>query len=126
LILKASPSPRNAQLHFNGHQAYVDIYSVGSRLTKEPSFYKCFAANGSAFGAIDPQVSRVRRAVMSPFFSRRAVLLLEEVIQRKVYRFKYPRFSSMLNSNIGKFTRFQTTKKKDPYQHVSGIQERHP
>lgn len=64
---------------------------------------------------------------MSPFFSRRAVLLLEEVIQRKVYRLKYPRFFSMLNSNVGKFTRFQSTKEKHlPYQHVSGIQERHP
>jgi len=81
------------QLHFNDHHAYADIYAVGSHLTKDPNFYKCFAANGSAFGAIDPHVSRVRRAVMNTFFSRRAVLLLEEVIQRKVYRFKYLRIS---------------------------------
>ncbi|KIM46010.1 hypothetical protein M413DRAFT_300447 [Hebeloma cylindrosporum] len=71
------------ELHFNDHRAYADIYSVGSHLTKEPNFYKCFAANGSAFGAIDPQVSKVRRANLSPFFSRRAILLLEDVIQKK-------------------------------------------
>ncbi|PPQ77318.1 hypothetical protein CVT25_010900 [Psilocybe cyanescens] len=72
------------ELHFNDHHAYSEIYSAGSHLTKDPSFYNCFGASGSAFGAIDPCVSKVRRAFMNSFFSRRAVIKLEDVIQQKI------------------------------------------
>ncbi|KAH9482841.1 Cytochrome P450 monooxygenase [Psilocybe cubensis] len=74
------------ELHFNDFRAYSEIYSVGSHLTKDPKFYSCFNANGSAFGAIDPHVSKTRRSFMNKFFSRKEVIKLEDVIQQKVDR----------------------------------------
>ncbi|KAF9469040.1 cytochrome P450 [Collybia nuda] len=72
------------ELHFNSYLAYADIYRAGSTFTKHGPFYKCFGADGSAFGAIDPQDSKRRRGVLNPFFSRRAILNLEGVVQEKV------------------------------------------
>ncbi|KDR83561.1 hypothetical protein GALMADRAFT_55853 [Galerina marginata CBS 339.88] len=74
------------ELHFADYRAYSEIYSVGSHLTKDPQFYSCFGASGSAFGAIDPRTSKMRRGFMHAFFSRRAVIRLEDVIQQKVER----------------------------------------
>ncbi|CAA7259539.1 unnamed protein product [Cyclocybe aegerita] len=72
------------ELHFNDPTAYHEIYSVGSRFTKDPSFYFCFNASDSAFGVIDPNESKARRGVMHSFFSRRAVLELESTVRQKV------------------------------------------
>ncbi|KAF8974372.1 cytochrome P450 [Flammula alnicola] len=72
------------ELHFNDCHAYFDIYCVGSHLTKDPTFYSCFAVGGSTFGAVDPHISKARRALMNSFFSRRSVLSLEGLIQQKV------------------------------------------
>ncbi|KAJ3517547.1 hypothetical protein NLJ89_g437 [Agrocybe chaxingu] len=74
------------ELHFNDPAAYHEIYSVGSRLTKDPSFYFCFNASDSAFGVIDPNESKARRGAMHPFFSRRAVLELENIIELLVHK----------------------------------------
>ncbi|KAF8914082.1 hypothetical protein CPB84DRAFT_53434 [Gymnopilus junonius] len=74
------------ELHFADYRAYFDIYSVGLHLTKDPKFYSCFGAGGSAFGAIDPYASKARRAFMHIFLSRRAVINLEPMIQQKIQR----------------------------------------
>ncbi|KAF4620014.1 hypothetical protein D9613_005506 [Agrocybe pediades] len=71
------------ELHFNDYSAHAEIYSVGSQLTKDPSFYRCFGVDGSAFGAVNPCVSKIRRAFMNNFFSRRAMLQLEDMIRQK-------------------------------------------
>lgn len=72
------------KLHFNDYKTYHEIYSVESRFTKDPAFYNCFNANDSTFGAIDPNDAKVRRSIMHPFFSRRAVLQMEDNITKKV------------------------------------------
>jgi len=72
------------QLHFNHQNAFSDIYSVESRFTKEPTFYACFNAKRSAFGAIDPTDSKTRRGAMHTLFSRRSILDIEKIIRRKV------------------------------------------
>ncbi|KAF8165173.1 cytochrome P450 [Crassisporium funariophilum] len=79
-IIRIAPN----ELHFSDHKAYSKIYGVGSCFTKDPRFYNCFGAGDSAFGAIDPQVSKARRGTLNPFFSRRATLRLEDLIQIKV------------------------------------------
>ncbi|KAJ3866885.1 cytochrome P450 [Lentinula novae-zelandiae] len=73
-------------LHFNYPQAYHDIYTYGSTLVKDPGFYHSTAAHvrQSAFAFCDPQHAKIRRGLMSPLFSRRAVLELEYTIQQKI------------------------------------------
>ncbi len=53
-------------------------------MTKDPRLYAAFTLEGSIVTLIDPAKSRSRREMMHPFFSRRAVLNLENVIQTKV------------------------------------------
>ncbi|EGO03038.1 hypothetical protein SERLA73DRAFT_176551 [Serpula lacrymans var. lacrymans S7.3] len=72
------------ELHFDDTKAFADIYAVGSKFTKEPSFYKCFGQDEASFGLIDVHASRIRREILNPLFSRRAVLKLENVVQEKV------------------------------------------
>lgn len=53
-------------------------------MTKDPRLYAAFSLEGSIVTLLDPAKSRSRREMMHPFFSRRAVLNLENVIQTKV------------------------------------------
>ncbi|KAJ4481991.1 cytochrome P450 [Lentinula aciculospora] len=66
-------------LHFNYPQAYHDIYTYGSTLVKDPGFYHSMVAHirQSGFAFCDPQHAKIRRGLMSPLFSRRAVLELD-------------------------------------------------
>lgn len=52
---------------------------VGSRFGKDPSFYGCFGADTATFTTPNPDVHRVRRAALNPFFSRMKTLELGEV-----------------------------------------------
>lgn len=72
------------QLSFNDPRAYFDIYSTGSKFAKAASFYKMFGQYESSFGFIDSQNSKIRREILNPLFSRRAIISLEDVIQQKV------------------------------------------
>ncbi len=78
LSLKKAP-----QLHFQSPEAYFAIYSPHSGFTKDPFFYTG-AVDDSIIGAIDVQKHKVRRDTISPLFSRRAILKLEDVVQEKV------------------------------------------
>ncbi|KIK58237.1 hypothetical protein GYMLUDRAFT_700480 [Collybiopsis luxurians FD-317 M1] len=73
-------------LHFNYRQAYHDIYTHGSTLTKDPEFYLALSAHntGSSQALCDPQEAKDRRALLGPLFSRKAVSELEHTIQGKV------------------------------------------
>ena len=77
-------STAHFQLHFSEPSAYFDIYAQGSTVTKDPRLYAAFSLEGSIVTLLDPAKSRSRREMMHPFFSRRAVLNLENVIQTKV------------------------------------------
>ncbi|KIK55316.1 hypothetical protein GYMLUDRAFT_47885 [Collybiopsis luxurians FD-317 M1] len=74
------------KLHFNDRRAYHDIYTHGTTLTKEPAFYHGTMAHvqDSSIYFWDPQKSKDRRAILSPLFSRRAVISLEYLIQQKI------------------------------------------
>jgi hypothetical protein len=72
------------QLHFSDPEAFASIYRVGSTFTKDYRFYRAFMVDESSFALIDRHKSRMRRDLLSPFFSRRAILKLEGVIQQKV------------------------------------------
>ncbi|KAK7454005.1 hypothetical protein VKT23_011516 [Stygiomarasmius scandens] len=74
-------------LHFNDERAYYQIYGVGSTFTKDPKLYSCFAMNESSFTYTDPEAHKRRTQMINPFFSRRAILELEGVVQEKVDKF---------------------------------------
>ncbi|TFK41442.1 cytochrome P450 [Crucibulum laeve] len=79
-VVRTAPN----ELHFSDSHAYHEIYAPGSTFTKEPVTYKCFNSDGSSFTFIDPHQSKIRREMLNPLFSRRAILKLEGVIQQKV------------------------------------------
>ena len=72
------------------------------RFTKDPEFYRCFNADDSAFGAIDPEVSRIRRTMMHTFFSKQAVLGFEDKIRSKVIVLTFVVGASIVVSLVGR------------------------
>jgi hypothetical protein len=60
------------------------MYNIGSKFTKDPTLYRAAGRDDSSFGYHDAQKARVRRGILSPMFSRRAVLNCESLIQEKV------------------------------------------
>ncbi|KZP06225.1 cytochrome P450 [Athelia psychrophila] len=71
-------------LHFSDYRAYHDIYSPGSKFIKDRHYYSSFDQDECLFARPDPQLSKAQKDVLSPLFSRRAILKLENVIQEKV------------------------------------------
>ncbi|THH33280.1 hypothetical protein EUX98_g884 [Antrodiella citrinella] len=69
-------------LHFSDPQAYNDIYS--ERFPKDPKLYGALHQDRSLFGMPDPREAKIRREIMSPMFSRRAIVDLEPVVLQKV------------------------------------------
>ena len=55
-----------------------------SDLIRSSDYYAAFDEAESSFGLTDPAAAKVRRDVISPLFSRRAIMKLETVIQDKV------------------------------------------
>ncbi|KAI3614033.1 benzoate 4-monooxygenase cytochrome p450 [Moniliophthora roreri] len=77
-------------LYFATANAYHDIYTRGQSFTKHKQFYDCFGQPDSLISFSDPQESRSRRALLNPFFSRRAILKLEHVVQERAPDFRDP------------------------------------
>lgn len=57
---------------------------MGTRHTKQPDMYSCFATDLSVFAMFDHHEVTQRRNLIGPFFSRRAILKLEQTVQGKV------------------------------------------
>ncbi|GFG11485.1 trichodiene oxygenase [Aspergillus udagawae] len=63
--------------------AYDKIYHVGTKYYKSPSYYRVFGSPSATFTTIHNAVHASRRSALNPFFSRKAVLHLEPLIQDK-------------------------------------------
>ena len=59
---------------------------MGTRYTKDGDFYACFGLENAAFQAASNELHRHRRALLNPFFSRKMVLSLEDVVQSSVLK----------------------------------------
>jgi len=79
-IIRVAPN----ELHFSDPRAYNDIYGMGTRHTKQPEMYSCFATDLSVFAMFDHHEVMQRRNLIGPFFSRRAILNLEKTVQEKI------------------------------------------
>ncbi|KAF5355464.1 hypothetical protein D9758_006320 [Tetrapyrgos nigripes] len=74
-------------LHFSDPQAFADIYTNGTTFAKSSLLYDSFFHSyESSHGYVDLHEARVRRGMLNPFFSRRAILKLRYVIQGKIDR----------------------------------------
>ncbi|KAF8972735.1 cytochrome P450 [Flammula alnicola] len=79
-IIRIAPN----ELHFSDPRAYNEIYGIGTRHTKQPDMYSCFATDLSVFAMFDHHEVMQRRNLIGPFFSRRAILKLEKTVQEKI------------------------------------------
>lgn len=61
-----------------------------------------FGEDESSFGYIDPLVAKQRREILNPLFSRRAIIKLENVVQRKVRRLRLLRVDRTLTTTPGR------------------------
>lgn len=57
---------------------------MGTKYTKQPALYSCFATDLSVFAMFDHHEAAQRRNLIGPFFSRRSILNLENTVQSKV------------------------------------------
>ncbi|KAL0958873.1 hypothetical protein HGRIS_014189 [Hohenbuehelia grisea] len=89
------------ELSFSDPQAYFDIFAIGSKFTKDPVYYQTFGVPRGSPGIIDPALSRNRRELLGPFFSRRAIIKLENVIQDKGCQCGIFRFAFLSNICFG-------------------------
>jgi len=62
---------------------YDRVYATHTAFYKDPSFYSRYGIDGALFAVISNEVHRQKRAILNPFFSRRAVLDQEDIVQAK-------------------------------------------
>ncbi|KAL0570373.1 hypothetical protein V5O48_011588 [Marasmius crinis-equi] len=63
----------------------MGVYSSHPTYRKDPSFYSAFSLTvPSTFAEMDPKEHAIIRSMIAPFFSRKSVLGLENVIQERV------------------------------------------
>ncbi|KAH8887271.1 cytochrome P450 [Thozetella sp. PMI_491] len=70
------------EIHLSDPDNYDKVYSVGGNFYKDPVFYSTLGV-AAMFTAISNDEHRRRRAPLNHFFSRRAVLELEDIVQEK-------------------------------------------
>ncbi|KAK4445417.1 cytochrome P450 [Podospora aff. communis PSN243] len=73
------------EVHLSDPDNYDKVYSVGGPFYKDPVFYGALRAP-CMFTAISNEEHRQRRAPLNHFFSRRAVLDLEDIAQQKAQK----------------------------------------
>ncbi|KAK9773097.1 putative Cytochrome P450 [Seiridium cardinale] len=71
------------EVHLSNPEHYDKIYSVGDKFIKDPKFYGGMGSD-SMFFTSSKELHRQRRAPLTPFFSRKAVMEQELVVQAKI------------------------------------------
>ena len=72
------------ELHIDEPSAYDEIYSAKQRFLKEPHFYAGFNAPHTVFTEGTPAFHRLRRKMVSPFFSKQGVAATQLMLSQKV------------------------------------------
>lgn len=96
LLPKWRPTYRNAgpivrispdEIHINDPFFYDTIYSLSAKsVDKYDQWVKVIDTPESTFSTVGHDLHRLRRGALHPFFAKRSVYQLEDVIQAKVYR----------------------------------------
>ncbi|EAW08477.1 cytochrome P450 [Aspergillus clavatus NRRL 1] len=71
------------EIHLSDPENLDKVYYVRSRYGKSAPFYNGFGVNSSTFSTASHELHRVKRAALNPFFSRKMVFELEDVVQQK-------------------------------------------
>ncbi|KAF2773718.1 benzoate 4-monooxygenase cytochrome P450 [Teratosphaeria nubilosa] len=83
-IVRINPT----QIHINDPDFLDEIYASGKRKRNRDAWFNLSATDGplgwSTFQTVDHDVHRMRRAALSPFFSKRNIHLLEGLITDKI------------------------------------------
>lgn len=69
------------EVHLSDPDNYEKIYYVGSRYPKEKNYYGAMSCGDSSFTTMSNHEHRVKRSRLNPFFSKKKILELEDVIQ---------------------------------------------
>ncbi|PTD11921.1 Cytochrome P450 monooxygenase yanH [Fusarium culmorum] len=72
------------ELHIDDVKMYKQIYNQTATYTKEPDFYAGFGTPHSVFVEHDPNLHKQRRRLLNPYFSRRAIGEIENLLKDKV------------------------------------------
>ncbi|KIW33835.1 uncharacterized protein PV07_00654 [Cladophialophora immunda] len=73
------------QVHINDPDFYDEIYAPSSKKRdKDPTFVPKFGAPVSVIATVPHEHHRIRRSVLSSFFSKRSVVNLEPIMQEKI------------------------------------------
>ncbi|PWY86892.1 cytochrome P450 [Aspergillus heteromorphus CBS 117.55] len=78
-VVRITPS----EIHLSDPKNCEKIHFIGTRYGKDPDFYGAFGTKTATFTASSPDVHRVKRSALNPFFSRKRVLELEDIVQGK-------------------------------------------
>ncbi|KAL4797409.1 cytochrome P450 [Aspergillus venezuelensis] len=81
-IIRITPN----EIHLSNPENCEKIHFVGSRFIKDPGFYGAFGIDKSIFTTVNPEVHRIKRTALNPFFARKKVLDLEDVVQEKAQK----------------------------------------
>ncbi|KAJ8093243.1 hypothetical protein PM082_020729 [Marasmius tenuissimus] len=80
-VVRVSPS----ELHFSDPKAFDDIHVVSTPL-KDYHFYRALSTRDALVSTTDPKEASKRRVRIGSYFSRRAVLQLEQTVQKNIDR----------------------------------------
>jgi cytochrome P450 len=69
------------EVHLSDPDNYEKIYYVGSKYPKERNYYGAMSCGDSSFTTMGNEEHRVKRSRLNPFFSKKKILELEDVIQ---------------------------------------------
>ena len=70
------------QLHFYAPSAQKQLYE--NKWSKEEHLYASLSTEHSSFGLLDYAENKRRRDLLLPFFSRRAILQMQSIVQDNV------------------------------------------
>jgi cytochrome P450 len=71
------------EVHLSDPAHYDFVYGMKSGFYKDHRFYGALGIDVATFGSINNDVHRRRRAALNPFFSRKKVLELEDIVHDK-------------------------------------------
>ena len=71
------------EVHLSDSENYDKIYFMGTKYSKSQRFYHAFTIPHATFSTPQNDIHKHRRSLLNPFFSRKTVLELEEIVQDK-------------------------------------------
>lgn len=71
-------------MHLNDPENYDRVYGNASKFYKDPGFYTVYGMRDAMFCTIPNDLHRRRRAPLNPFFSKKAIMDCEDIVQGKV------------------------------------------